>query len=69
MADAKTLTNRLRRMAHRNGMRLVKTRGMSPDAKPGTGFMLVEQKTDKIVVGRNFAATLDDVERALQVLP
>lgn len=67
MGSEKTLINRLRRVAHRKGMTLIKARGMLPGAPAGAGFMLVQQQSLKVVAGAGHNATLDDVRRVLGV--
>jgi hypothetical protein len=43
--------NRLRRMADRQGLRLVKSRRRDPRAVDYGGYMLVDQATGKVVAG------------------
>ena len=71
--DDKVRENRVRRMAERQDLRLVKTRRRDPRASDFSKFMLVDPSTNAVVVGT--AATgrpewdLDDVERYLTVGP
>lgn len=67
MAKVKTLTNRLRRVAHRSGFTLIKARTVPQGAPEGAGFMLVQQRSLKVVTGAGYGATLDDIQRALGV--
>jgi len=63
----KVRENRLRRMAERQGLQLVKSRRRDPKAHDFGTFMLVDLRTDKIVIGapelgENPSATIDEVE-------
>jgi hypothetical protein len=66
MGDDKIRENRLRRMAERQGLRLVKSRRRDPRAVDYGGYMLVDLQTSGIVVGTGDLGrphwSLDDVE-------
>jgi hypothetical protein len=68
MADAeKVRENRLRRMADRQGLRLVKSRRRDPRASDYGTYVLVDQN-NVIEYGAwtgRFAASLDDIEAYL----
>lgn len=64
----KIQANRVRRMAQRQGLRLVKSRRRDPRALDYGGCMLVDAATTYVVYGfgyNNFGASLDDAERFL----
>jgi hypothetical protein len=63
----KTRETRLRRMAERQGLRLVKSRRRDPRAIDFGDFMLVDAETNSIVVGEigRVRCSLDDIERYL----
>jgi hypothetical protein len=70
MTDAdKVRENRLRRMAERQGLRLVKSRRRDPRAIDFGGYMIVDVETNGIVAGTGALGrpvwALDDVERYL----
>lgn len=69
MTDDKTRETRLRRMADRQGVRLVKSRRRDPRAIDYGGYMLVDLQTNTIVAGTETLGrphwSLDDVERYL----
>ncbi|MFI5729153.1 hypothetical protein ACIA49_03465 [Kribbella sp. NPDC051587] len=63
----KVRENRLRRMADRQGMQLVKSRRRDPKAHDFGTFMLVDLRTQAIVIGapklgENPSATIDEIE-------
>ncbi len=68
-ATDKTRETRLRRMADRQGLRLVKSRRRDPHAIDYGGFMLVDIHTNTVVAGTGAIGrphwSLDDVERWL----
>jgi len=64
----KVLENRLRRMAERQGMQLIKSRRRDPKAIDFGGYMLVDIATNAAVIGGSpyaYSASLEDVERHL----
>jgi hypothetical protein len=65
--------NRLRRMADRQGLRLVKSRRRDPRAVDYGGYMLVDQATNTVVAGAGAlgrpAWDLDQVEEYLTSRP
>jgi hypothetical protein len=67
--DEKVRENRLRRMADRQGMRLVKSRTRDPRAVDYGGYMLVDLATNGVVAGTGAIGrphwSLDDVEEFL----
>lgn len=75
MNDEKVRENRLRRMAQRQGLRLEKSRRRDPRALDFGGYWLVDGPAPEpgggnwrsrgMVLGGEFGASLDDVERAL----
>lgn len=65
MTAEKVLENRLRRVAERRGMKLLKSRRRDPGALGYGGYMLVDVETGGAILGtepRGFSATLDEVE-------
>lgn len=67
MSD-KVRENRLRRMAERQGLQLLKSRRRDQRAIDFGGFMLIDPATNSVVMGADpiaFSATVDDVERWL----
>lgn len=67
--DEKVRENRLRRMADRQGLRLVKSRRRDPRAIDYGGWMIVDVVTNGIVAGTEAVGrpswSLDEVERYL----
>lgn len=66
--DGKIHENRLRRMADRQGLALVKSRRRDPRALGYGGYMLVDTSTNVAVAGEldsHRALTLDEVEEYL----
>jgi hypothetical protein len=64
MSEEKVRENRLRRMADRQGLQLVKSRRRDPRATDYGRYALIDPFTNTIVVGatERFEFTLDDVE-------
>jgi len=61
----KVRENRLRRMAERQGMRLLKSRRRDSRALDYGGYMLVDLRTDAVVAGGSptpFFLDMDEVE-------
>lgn len=61
----KTRENRIRRIAERRGMRLEKSRRRDPQAIDFGGFMLIDIRTNSVVLGGSpfpYSVDLDDVE-------
>jgi len=68
MPDEKVRENKLRRMADRQGLQLIKSRRRDPRAIDYGGYMLIEARTNAIVLGGTpsaYCATIDDVEKFL----
>jgi hypothetical protein len=68
MSDQKVRENRLRRVAERRGMKLLKSRRRDPDAIDFGGFMLVDAYTNAVIEGAThhaYSASLDDIETVL----
>jgi hypothetical protein len=67
--QSKVRENRLRRMADRQGLQLVKSRRRDPRAIDYGGYMLVDPRTNSVVAGAEGVGrphwSLDDVERYL----
>lgn len=68
--DAKVRENRLRRMAERQGLRLMKSRRRDPRAWGYGTYMLVDADTGVVAfadwaVGRGYGLSLDDIEEFL----
>jgi hypothetical protein len=67
--DEKVRENRLRRAAHRQRLRLVKSRRRDPRAYDFGGYMLVDQDTGAVAAGTEhglaFTLSLDTVEEWL----
>lgn len=64
----KVRENRIRRMAKRQGLYLEKSRRRDPKAVDYGGYMLIDEKSDTVVLGSDgfpYQATLDDVEEYL----
>ena len=64
----KIRTNRLRKMARRQGLRLSKTRRRDPRAIDYDGWMVIDMFTNRAVYGGQpyaYSATLDEVEAYL----
>jgi hypothetical protein len=61
----KVRENRLRRMADRQGLRLVKSRRRDPRAVDYGNCLLVDKNTDSVVAGDPVPMDLDAVERFL----
>ena len=65
-SDEKVRENRLRRMAERQGLRLIKSRRRDPRALDYGAYWLVDLETDGVVRGdSNVGATLDEIEAYL----
>ena len=65
----KVRENKLRRMAQRQGLRVVKSRRRDPQAYDYNGYMILDTAINGIVAGSQpmeFSFSLDDVERFLQ---
>lgn len=68
MPDEKVRENRLRRMAARQGLQLIKSRRRDPRAIDYGGYMLIEAHNNTIVLGATptpYCANVDDVEKFL----
>ena len=65
MTSKKVRENRLRRMADRQGLRLIKSRRRDPKALDHGGFWLVDPELDVLVAGDEFGMELDAVEAYL----
>jgi hypothetical protein len=68
MSTEKVRENRARRVAHRRGYELKKSRRRDPRALEYNGYMLVDTLTNVVVYGATpiaFAATLEDIEEYL----
>ena len=64
----KVKENRLRRMAKRRGLALMKSRRRDPRAYDYGGFMLIEPNRNIVIFGANpnaFSADLNDIEAFL----
>lgn len=65
MDDDKIRENRLRRMAQRQGLKVVKSRRRDPRALDYGGYMIADESTNGVVMGGYpwaFSASLDDIE-------
>jgi hypothetical protein len=70
--EYKIRENRVRRMAERQGLRLVKSRRRDPRALDYGGYMIVDPSTNAIVYSygyNEFGASLDDAEAWLMQDP
>jgi hypothetical protein len=68
MTEADVKEARLRRMLHRRGMKLLKSRRRDPKALDYGGYMVANLVSDVIVFGGTphpFSWSLDDVEKFL----
>lgn len=68
MTAEKVLENRLRRIAERRGLQLLKSRRRDPGAIDFRGFMLVDASTNTVVLGSSpfaYSAGLDEVRAHL----
>jgi hypothetical protein len=67
--DDKVLENRLRRVAHRRGLRLYRSRARDPQSLTYGGYMLIDEQRGEGVLGttgpRGYSATLEEVEKFL----
>lgn len=63
IASQKTQENRLRRLARRQGLHLVKSRSRTPEL-PGYGCFLIANE-DNVLVAHDTWRTLDEVEHYL----
>ncbi len=64
----KVRENRLRRMAERQGFRLIKNRRRDPRAYDFGGYMILDPENNGVVAGHTptaFSFTLNDVEQFL----
>ena len=69
--NSRVREQRVRRLAHRHGLRLEKSRIRSPHAKGYGGYRLVEVPHHTVVYGsipHAYGATLDDIEHFLTQL-
>ena len=57
----RVLENRVRRMAQRQGLRLIKSRRRDPQALDFGSYVLVDIESNSLVFGDQFGATLDEV--------
>ncbi len=69
-ASEKVRENRLRRMAFRQGYRLLKSRARDPRDLTYGGYHLIDVRTGRVRLGsgnakRDFAASLDQIEEFL----
>jgi len=67
IGDEKVRENRLRRVADRQGYKLLKSRARDPQDITFGGYQLVDLETNGVVFGygnanRGFSASLDEVE-------
>lgn len=65
MSEEKIRENRLRRMAERQGKRLVKSRRRDPRAVDYGRYWLHSIENHAVVLGGQFGVSLDDVEEEL----
>lgn len=70
MDSEKVRENRLRRMADRQGLKLMRSRARDPNSITYGGYQLVDIQTNGLVAGwgnanRGYAFDLDDVEQWL----
>lgn len=70
MSEEKVRENRLRRVAHRQGFRLLKSRARDPRDITFDGYQLVDLEIGGVVFGygnasRGYAASLDEIEEWL----
>jgi hypothetical protein len=64
----KVTENRIRRMAERQGLTLLKSRRRDPRAIDFNGFMLTDAATNIVVIGADsfaYSCELDEIERFL----
>jgi hypothetical protein len=65
MPDEKIVENRLRRMAQRQGLRLIKSKRRDPRAIDYGQYWLADISTNGAVAGGQFGVSLDEVEEFL----
>lgn len=65
----KVRENRLRRMAERQGLRLMKSRARDPRSLTYDGYILFDGASDATVFGGNYEAGLDAIEAFLLNTP
>jgi hypothetical protein len=66
--NEKTRENRLRRLAARQGLGIMKSRSRTPASLEYGGYMIINHYRDLVVVGgypHSFAMDLDDIEEYL----
>jgi hypothetical protein len=69
MSSEKVRENRLRRMAQRQGLRLLKSRRRDPNARDYGGFALIKPDGNSAEHGFDpwpYSATLDEIEEVLK---
>jgi len=65
MTDEKVRENKMRRISQRRGFRLLKSRRRDSQAIGYGGYMIVDDRTNAVVLGANpfaFFASLEDIE-------
>jgi hypothetical protein len=70
MSEEKVMENKLRRMAARQGLQLVKCRRRDPRALGYGGYMVVDIARNFVVAGAHpieYSLTLEDVEEHLTI--
>lgn len=68
VADGKVRENRLRRMAERQGLQVLKSRRRDPRASDYGTYMLVDPRSNAVVASgaqSGYGLTVDDLEAAL----
>jgi hypothetical protein len=63
--DEKIRENRMRRMAHRQGLALVKSKRRDPRAVGYGGYLLVDERNVVVAGDPKHGADLDQIEKAL----
>lgn len=61
----KAKEQRLRRLAMKQGMRLIKSRSRTQDINNHGGYMIVDLYTNYILLGQRFEFNIDEVEKWL----
>ena len=68
MTEEKVLENRIRRVAQRRGMKVVKSRRRSSRSVDYGGYMLIDVATNSVILGGSpiaFSATAEEIDSYL----
>jgi hypothetical protein len=68
MTEEKVMENRVRRVAHRRGYKVIKSRRRDPKAIDYGGFMLIDARKNTVILGGSpiaYSATIEEIESYL----